>query len=156
MARHLMPSLALALLLAAGPAGAADGWQRARWGMTEAEVAAAYPQARPEHTSGKCFPGDRSPFGMRWLAGGRDFRVTFCFAPDGRLSEVGLDAEGQSTFALEADLYARYGQHVTRRNLDLVDIVTWIDGETVVTLLADGADKASVSYRARKAAGQGL
>jgi hypothetical protein len=165
MKRSVPLAAALAAAIAACAAGAAHaGWQKTAWGMSLDEVKAAYPgktdNPRPgvKDAEGECFPGDHVGLKMDYAAAGRQWDATFCFDADGRLDEIGLDPKGEvNSFALENDLYARYGREAVRRSSGMTDVVTWFDGDTEITLLASGKDKATVSYRAKRGgAGSGL
>ena len=69
------------------PALAAEGWERATWGMTPAQVTQAYPEAAglPRGSNAQC-PSSRAELPVieidRHNTGGRGYAVRFCFATD--------------------------------------------------------------------------
>lgn len=154
----------LASPLSVGAVQAAEGWDRTRWGMSQAEVSRLYPSLRPVAANRRLQCMDRVGSLEREgvvEAGGRSWSARFCFGPrSDTLRSVYLAAEGLApdAAALTTDLTARHGRPLPQAaDGTLPNLQQWRDGSTLVRLDTRGGNTRSLTYQsARPWPGGGL
>ena len=148
MIRLLGAVVLCAGFLAAQPAADVQGWDPARWGMTEAEVLAAFkgkpkPARKPLVGNGMAFRMSVSDVRFATLEG----TLSFGFAEaDGRLQAVAFSPEKEywdEFEILERHLIAAYGPSPRKQNppgsVPLNTDVTWLLPSSRIDLMQSGS-----------------
>ncbi len=129
-------------------------WRSARWGMTKAEVLAAFP-GEAQHLAKPADFGQPTPGGSdvaipAYESDGTTFRVLFGFGPDG-LSRIQLSAAKPSASAcedLEKRLIAEHAKPSSRGDTGTSlrgEQITWtVPGQTITLACAE---KPSLGFR---------
>jgi len=98
----LLPLAAVLVLFLSAPAEARSGWEHARWGMTRAEILAAYPAAQQAPTY-LTLPGSYTVFARHFS------EIRFGFDNAGRLRSIGF-LRGDTDFAaLQREMVEGFG-----------------------------------------------
>lgn len=147
-------------IVQAEPPADVDGWNKLKWGMTEAEVAAAFPNAAPfEHpNSSKCMRAIDPEDVL-----GYQFRIVLIFDCETKtLSNVSMGPSGLRTRVVAVgimekvldELKAKYGPPTKTKQSKTGATFTWIFPSTKIemTLLAPSADTAflDITYDMRE------
>lgn len=126
--RLLVPGICgvLAALLVAASTALAN-WQNTKWGMSQAEVLALYPNAMVMPPS-RGDPEDQTNLMTSYSTGDFSFYLRFVFRHGG-LAKVMLDSRGSTDCrAIRIGLERKYGREAAKYDNQLGSVLIWRNG----------------------------